>query len=473
MSLGKKMFSGMMWSAVDRLGMQVVQFVLNLILARLLTPDDYGTVGILLVFIAISRVFIESGIPTALIQKKDRKQVDISTSFVFNTAVSLFCYILLFFAAPYIADFYEVELLTILLRIIALSLVVNALYIIPSTLLTIDLDFKSLAKINFTATLLSGLLAIWLAYEGYGVWALAWQTLSRSVLNLLLMWYFTKWKISVQFSMESFKGLFKFGSNLLASALLARAVSDVSSLVIGKVNSTADLGVFTRGRQFADFFSATINAIINRVLLPGMNDLQDKPEVLKAKFRKIIQLTSLVSFPIFFGLAAIADPLIRVVLGEKWIEAILIMQIFCFNRLITIFCSINLNILLILGKSNLVLRQQYWAIGTRVLFVGLSLKHGIYMIALAELVSTFSHLYINSYYPSRFIQYPFLNQIKDMAVYLLLASVMGAVSYFSLMLIDDNILKLIVSISLGATTYIILTLLFRRKDVAFIRQLIK
>lgn len=473
MSLRKKMLNGVVWSAVDRLSMQVVQFVIGIVLARLLTPKEYGTIGLILVFTALSRVFIESGFPTALVQKKNRSKEDISTVFVFNIGLSLFCYVTLFLIAPFIAQFYGIPLLNILLRVLALSLIINAFYIIPATLFTIALDFKAVAKINFIATLLAGILAILLAYYGYGVWALVWQTVFRSVLTLSIAYYQTQWKMSFTFSKESFKSMLKYGSNLLVSSLLNRIVSDLTALFIGKVYNTNDLGLYSRGAQFSELLSSSYITVLTRVLLPSLAQFQDHPKVLKEKFQQILNLTNLLCFPIFFGLFILSEPLIKVLLTDKWIEVVPVMQVFCFARLITIWCLLNINVLLILGRTDLALKQQYWAIGIRVVFLMAALKFGIFYVALAELTATCIHLFINSYYPGKLIYYHLSTQMKETAIYFLLSVIMIFSIYCSLLSIESSELKLLVGFVVGAVVYIFLIFTFRKRDILLLKNIIK
>tara|TARA_R110000744_G_scaffold103809_2_gene198933 strand:- start:9292 stop:10731 length:1440 start_codon:yes stop_codon:yes gene_type:complete len=473
MSLGKKMFTGVIWSAIDKLSTQAIQFILNIVLARLLTPEEYGTVGLLLVFIAISRVFIDSGFTKALIQKQDRDQTDISTVFLFNIIISIVVYTLLWIAAPFIADFYNIEILSILLRVLAISLILNALYTVPYTLISITLDFKTISKINLASTIFSGLIAVYLAYNGYGVWALVFQTIINSITTVIMVWIFNSWRPSLVFSKNSFKSLFSYGSNLLVSSLLERVVSDLSSLLIGKYLSAKNLGYYTRGTQFTNFFFSSIGTILDRVLLPGLATVQNDMKELVRYAKQIIRINALITIPLFLGLGILADPIIRVLLTERWIMAVPIMQVLCVARLITLLCSINVNILYIIGRTDLALRQQYLKIVIRVILVVASIKFGIIYIALAELLSTSIHYFINSYYPGKLMQYGAIKQIKDIFPFFIAGFVMALIVFLTTFFLDDSVLKLIVGPAVGIPSYLIMIKLLKIKELKYLIQKLK
>jgi len=473
MSLGKKMFSGVLWSAIDKLSTQAIQFILGIVLARLLTPEEYGTIGLLLVFIAISKVFIDSGFTKALIQKQERTQADISTAFLFNVIISIVAYTILWIAAPLVADFYNIEILSLLLRVLAISLIINALYTVPYTLISITLDFKTISKINLASTIFSGLIAVYLAYNGYGVWALVFQTLINSITTVAMVWIFNSWRPSLIFSKKSFKSLFSYGSNLLVSSLLERAVSDLSSLLIGKYLSTKNLGYYTRGTQFTNFFSSSVGSILDRVLLPGLATVQQDMNELVRYVKQIIKINALITVPLFFGLGILADPIIRVLLTERWIMAVPIMQIFCVARLITLLCGINVNILYIIGRTDLALRQQYFKIAVRVILVLASIKFGIIYIAFAELLSTAIHYFINSFYPGKLMHYGAFKQLRDIFPFFISGLVMAMIVFVTILFIENSILKLIIGPAVGILSYLIMIRLLKIRELNFLLHKLK
>ena len=455
MSLGNKMFNGMVWSAFERISVQSVSFILGIILANLLTPTEYGTVAILLVFIGFSQVFIDSGFSKALIQKQDRSENDISTVFLFNIFVAVSCCILLWFFAPFVASFYETELLETLLRVASISLIFNALYAIPFTLYTIDLNFKAIARVTFASTLISGLIAVYLAYMGYGVWALVWQTVIKSVLTAIFMWTSIKWKPNWVFSKDSLKNLFSYGSKLLASSLLNNLVNNFYALFIAKWISKRDLGYYDRGAQNANTFFAAISAVFDSVLLPGLATVQEQTDLLVSHTRNIIRSAALLVVPLFLGLAVIAEPLIRVLLGEVWMPAVPIMQLICLARLITIVSSINVNVLYVIGRTDLALKQQYLKIIVRVILLVIALPFGIVYIALAELISTIIHFFINTYYPGKIMNYGAIKQIKDIFQILMIGCCMAVLSLLAMHFLNiPDFLKLVFIPLVGGLFYV-------------------
>ncbi len=473
MGLGDKMFKGMAWSAVERISIQAVQFFIQIALARILTPSEYGTVGILYVFIAISMVFIDSGFTKALIQKKNRTQNDISTVFLFNIGISVITYLMLFFTAPFVADFYNIDELTPLLRVLSISLVLNALFTVPMTLYTIELDFKALTKINFISAIISGAVAYYMAINGYGVWALIGLTITRSIVTVILTWTILKWTPNWVFSKASLKELFSFGSNLLISSLLNVTVNKAYELVIPKSSSIQDLGYYTRGTQFTNVVFSIINSIFESVLLPALTEVQDKINILTNHTRTIIKAAALFVVPIFLFLAVISEPLIRVLLTEKWLPAVPIMQIFCFARLITIISGINVNILYVLGRTDLVLKQQYLKLLVRVVLLLAALKYGIIYIALAELGSTIIHFFINTYYPGKIMSYGSISQIKDIRLIFLAGIIMVLSVYGSIFFIQNDILKLLLAPFVAFSVYFALIYLFKVEEFAIIIGKIK
>ena len=457
MSIGNKMFKGAIWSTVERLSVQLVSFALTIVLARLLTPKEYGTVGLLIVFISFSQVFIDSGFSKALIQKQKRTNEDISTVFYFNLIVALICYLVLWISAPFISDFYNIPKLDNLLKVLSISLFFNALFAIPNTLLSIDMNFKSITKVNFISTVISGLAALYLAYQNFGEWALVYQTLIKSVLMALLFWFSTKWKPLFLFSKDSFKNLFGFGSKLLVNSIMNNLVNNFASLFIAKIISAQQLGYYTRGTQNADTAFRTIYSIIDIVLLPDLAPHQNQLELLIEGTKKIIKTAALLVIPLFFGLTIISKPLIILLLTDKWALAIPIMQLICLSRLITIISGININLLYVLGRSDLALKQQYFKIAVRIILLICALRYGIVMIAMAELVSTVIHFFINTYYPGKMMKYGAKDQIKDIFPILISALVMSVpgllIVYFTSF---SEIIKIILTISTCFITYYIM-----------------
>ncbi|WP_298480624.1 lipopolysaccharide biosynthesis protein [uncultured Maribacter sp.] len=473
MSLGNKMFLGMIWNAFERMSIQAVSFLLGIILARLLTPTEYGTVGLLIVFISFSQVFIDSGFSKALIQKQERTNDDISTVFLFSIFIALVFYVILWVSAPLIADFYEIIDLTNLLRVLSISLIFNALFSIPLTLFTINLNFKVIAKVNFIATLISGGIAVYMAYKGYGAWALVGQTLIKSIITAILMWTQVKWRPTWVFSIPSLKTLFSFGSKLLISSLLSNLVNNFYSLFIAKLISTKDLGYYTRGTQFSDTIYGSISTIFDNVLLPTLSTVQNQRELLIQHTRRIIRSAAIIVLPLFLGLSVMSEPIITVLLKEKWLPAVPIMQILCIARLITIISGINVNLLYVIGRTDLALRQQYVKLIIRVILLVIALQYGIVYIALAELLSTAIHFFINTYYPGRIMKYGAIQQIKDMMPIILASLAMALFAYFCMYWIPNDLYKLLIIPILASIFYFGIIYTIKLPELFFLIDKIK
>lgn len=459
------------WNTIEKFGNQALQFIIGIILARILSPNDYGLVGILLVFIAISQIFVDSGFTKALIQKNDKSKDDLSTAFTFNLGIAVFIYIILWFSAPFIAEFYNTEVLINLLRTLSGILIINALFTIPNTILTIDLDFKSIALINSISVFIGGIVSIYLAYTGFGVWALVIQYLLRATVGLILFSIKSKYKYKLYFSYKSFKKLFSFGSNLLISSVLSVIVDKFSSLFIAKAINTRELGFYTRGIQFPDIAIGTLGSVLDTVLLPTLAKTKSH-KLLKFQLEKIINLLSLITLPITIILIVTSKSIIVFLLTEKWLPVVPIMQLFCISRFFTNLISVNVNLLYVLNKTNLALKQNYLKIVIRVGLIIAALQYGIVYIAAAEAFSAFTHYIINTYYPGKIINFGIKSQLKILIPYIVIGLFLFVIlSSISSFIINDILNILTVSIT-GIITYTILLFLFKKKDLELAKNLI-
>lgn len=357
-SLKSKTVSGVLWSAIERFSLQGVQFIINVLMARLLLPSDYGMIGMLAVFLQISQTFIDSGFSDALVQKKDRTETDLSTVFYFNIVISVLLYLLLFIGAPFIAQFYHMPELTLVTRIVMLNLIFSSFAAVPKIILVIKIDFKTQSKISLISAVVSGGIGITMAYKGYGVWSLVFQSLLNILLITFLSFYYINWRPLKTFSKDSFQNLFSFGSKLLFSRLIHALYYNLYAIVIGRRYSSAELGYYTRAEQFAIFPSGNINAIISRVTFPILSSIQDDDERLASAYRKYIKLASFLIFPLMIGLAVLAKPLIILLLTEKWIMTVVLLQILCFDWMFDHLSIINLNLLYVKGRSDWAFRLE-------------------------------------------------------------------------------------------------------------------
>ena len=448
-SLKNKTVKGVGWSFIDNLSSSGITFLVGLVLARLLTPSEYGIMAILTIFIAVSNSIVDSGFSNALIRKTDARRVDYNTVFLFNLLVSGLLYVVLFLAAPAISRFFKEPLLVEVMRVIGWVLVINALAIIPRTLFVKEVNFKTQTKVSLIASLSSGVIGIGMALAGLGVWSLVGQQLSRQLLNTLFLWIYCTWRPAWEFSMQSFKELFGFGSKLLLSGLLDTGFKEIYSLVIGRCYTAAQLGQYTRANQFNQIFSSNLTTVIQRVSYPVLSSIQDESERLREAYRKVIKSTMLISFACMLGLAAVARPLILILIGEKWLPAVGFLQIICFSGMLFPLHAINLNILQVKGRSDLFLRleiiKKIIAVGPLVLGVLFSIEYMLWGSVCTSLIAYF----LNSYYSADLINYPTKEQIKDILPTFLVSFVTAAAMWSLTLLSLSNWLLLPLQCLLG------------------------
>ena len=445
----------MIWSSIDRFSAQGIQFLFSILIARLLVPEDYGVVAMLNIFLAVSQTFIDSGFSTALVRKVDRTETDFSTVFYFNIVVAVIFYFALFFSASAIANFYSTPLLESITKVVALNLIVGSLSGIHSAKLSIAIDFKSKAKISIVTTLLTGVVGLWMAYSGYGVWALVVQSVFSVFLRTALLWIIVKWRPQLVFSWRSFKELFSFGSKLLASSLLDTTYNNVYSLVIGKVFSPSTLGLYSRAAGLAEFPSSNITGVLQGVTFPVLSSIQNEEDRLADAYKRFIRISAFVVFPLMIGLAAVAEPFIQIVLTDKWAGTIPLLQIICFAMMWYPVHAINLNILQVKGRSDYFLKLEVIKKIQGVIILVVTLPLGIVAMCLGRVVSSLISLVWNTYYTKKLINYGFVNQMKDLFHIVVHSLVMGLVVLLIVHFMPSMWLKLIVGVFAGMVYYIV------------------
>ena len=471
-NLKRKTVSGVMWSAIERFSLQGVQFVMQLVMARLLLPSDYGMIAMLTIFLQIAQAFIDSGFTNALIQKKDRTEVDYSTVFYFNIIIALLFYCILFVSAPLIAKFYNMPDLILVMRVMALSLIILSFSAVHKTKLTIEINFKIQSKITLIAAGISGIIGVGIAYWGYGVWALVYQSILNAMLTTILFNCFYRWKPLKTFSMKSFKRLFSFGSKLLVSGLIHTVYYNLYGIVIGKRFSAAELGYYTRAEQFAILPSYNLSAIITRVTFPILSSIQDDNERLASTYRKYIRLSSYLIFPLMVGLASLANPLVDLFLTEKWNGTVALLQILCFDWMFDHLSGINLNLLYVKGSSYLALRLEIIKKIIAITILLASIPLGIIGMCLGRVLYSLIATYANTYYTNSLIGLSFRTQLKDIIPYLILSLAMGGVVYATTYLGLSNIIQLIIGITIGILFYISISYIFKITSLKVLLQLI-
>jgi len=425
-SIKSQTLSGVKWTTLEQFSSQAITFVLSVILARLLTPTDYGTIGMLSIFMAVSGTFIDSGFGQALIRKEDIKDEDYSTIFYFNLVVSVLCYAVLFVCSSYIADFFNMQTLSPIVKLYCLTLVINAFGTVPRTKLTRDLDFKSLAKINVTSALFSGVAGVLLAYAGWGVWALVWQAVLSSIFSNVVLWVISKWKPIKVFSKESFKEMFGFGSKLLAGGLIWQVYSNIAPIIIGKFFSAKDLGLYSRGVNIAQLPANTIFGVLSRVTYPILARLQDDCERLIQVYRKYIKITSMLIIFSLLLLAALAKPVVLILLTEKWEACIIFLQLFALTVMTDHIDKLNLNLLTVVGRSDLILKLEIYkrVISLSILFA--SIPFGVIGICVSRMIYAQIALMFNTYYTGKLFGMGYWKQLKDISPYIIFGAISAA-----------------------------------------------
>ena len=473
-SLKQKTVKGILWSSLERFSVQGIQFVVMIIMARMLTPNDYGLVGMLAVFIAVSQSLVDSGFSQALIRKQDRTETDNSTVFYFNIIVGFILYGLLFALAPFIADFYNEPQLTAITRVIGLSVLFNSLVVVQRALLTIKIDFKTQAKAALTAAIISGVLGIWMAASGYGVWSIVVQQLANLGINTLLLWILSHWRPSLTYSWKSFHELFGFGSKLMVSGLIDTIYRNIYLIVIGRVFSAADLGYYTRAHQFTDFPSSNVSGIIQRVTYPILCSIQNEDERLSDVYRRFLRLSAFIVFPLMMGLAAVAEPLVLALLKEQWLFAATLISIICFSMMWYPIHSINLNLLQVKGRSDLFLKLEIYKKIVGIVILCITIPMGLIAMCVGSFFSSMIALVINTYYTGKLINVGFLRQMHDLFPILGLSFSMGSFVYLIIRLMSLNpIVELSLGICIGIIFYILLSILFKFSEFNELLDLLK
>lgn len=473
-SLKNKTVKGVFWSAVERFSVAGISFLFGLVLARLLSPSDYGVIAMLNIFMAISQTFIDSGFSSALIRKPDRTETDNATAFYFNIVVGVVCYLVLFGAAPLIARFYDEPILVPVTRVIGLNLLLNSLCVVQQALLTVRIDFKTQAKISLTATILSGVIGIVLAYKGYGVWALVVQSVSAALFRMVLLWLLAQWRPQARFSKSSFRVLFSYGSKLLASGLLDTVYNNLYTIVIGKKFTSASLGVYARADHLAQFPAVNITGILQRVTFPVLSTIQTEDERLRVNYRKFLRLSAYVVFPLMMGLAAVADPLIRWILTDKWEAAIPLLQILCFALMWYPIHAINLNLLQVKGRSDIFLKLEVWKKIIGVVTLCVTIPLGLTAMCVGRVFTSLISLVINTYYTGKLIQVGYWRQMKDLLPTLVNSVVMLLICWLvQLPVAGSHVLRLLLAVLAGCVYYVVSGYVFRSEELKELVGLIK
>lgn len=468
-----KVIKNFFWRFAERCGAQIVTFIVSIVLARILAPEDYGQIALITVFTTIMQVFVDSGLGTALIQKKDADDLDFSSVFYFNFVVCLVLYAIMFMAAPIIAAFYNDLSLIPIIRVISLTIVISGVKGIQQSYVSRNMLFKRFFYATLGGTVFSAFFGIGLAYAGFGVWAIVAQQLSNTAIDTLILWLTVKWRPKKMFSWERLKALLSFGWKMLASALLDTVYGNIRSLIIGKLYSSADLAYYNQGDKFPTVIASNINASIDSVLLPTMASEQDNASRVKAMTRRAIKTSTYIMAPLMMGLAFCAEPIVRLVLTDKWLPCVPYLRIFCITYMFYPIHTANLNAIKAMGRSDLFLKLEIVKKIMGLTILLLTMHWGVMIMAYSLLLSSVLSQIINSWPNWKLLNYNYWEQIKDILPGILIAIFMGLCVNLVALLHLSDVVTLLIQIPIGAIIYIGASVIFRLESFAYLWNMIK
>jgi len=456
-----KIISSLFWKLMERGGTQGIQFIVQIVLARLLLPEDYGRIALVAIFISLANVFVQNGFNTALIQKKDADEVDFSSVFYISLFVSGLIYLVLFFTSPLIAEFFMDPQLILVLRVLSITLFFGAFNSIQNAYIARNMMFKKLFFSSLGASLTSGIVGIILAFSGGGVWALVAQQLTNQLSTSIILGISVKWRPSTLFSLERVKVLFSFGWKLLVAGLIDTFYMNIRSIIIGRIYNPITLGFFNRGIQFPELIVLNINGSIQSIMLPVLSSSQENMKSVKDIVKKSIVASSYIVFPMMVGLAVVAEPLIKILLTDKWLPAVPFLQIYCASYALMPIHTANLQAINALGRSDIFLRLEIIKKIYGLIILGISIPFGIYAIAWGSLISGLISTFINSYPNIKLLDYSYREQWYDIMPSLLISLVMGVIAYSISFFVHGTWLVLVLQILTGFITYIGISKLFK------------
>lgn len=463
MSLKATTISSIIWSATDRLGSQGIQFVISIILARILLPEQFGLIAMLAIFFAVAQSIMDSGFGSALIQKKDASYLDECSIFYFNIILGFVSACAIYFIAPLIAEFYDQPILEPLTKFLSLSLIINSFSLVQFTLLSKRLDFKGNAKISLITTLISGCIGISLALKGWEVWALAVQQVVSNICRTVLLWIISSWRPAMIFSFNSLQQMFGYGSKMLLAGLLDTMFTNLYLIVIGKIFAPASLGFYTRAQSLRDMVSMNFTQIVSRVMFPVFSSIQDEPEKMKRGVKKSIIISTYLIFPAMLGLASVAEPLVVILFTEKWLPSVPYLKLLCLAGMLLPLQAFNLSVIKSIGRSDIYLLLEVLKKILIVFTIAITWRWGIIAIIYGQIVLSVLSYILNSFFTRYLINYPVEEQFKDIMPALMLSFIMGSILYYIPVstFTTNMFLILVLKILLGAAIYISLSYVFK------------
>lgn len=468
-----KVFSNFIWRFAERCGAQLVTFIVSIVLARILTPSDYGTIALVTVFTTILQVFIDSGLSTALIQKKDADDLDFSSVFYFNFVICIILYLIMFVSAPFIADFYKDSSLVSIVRVISLTLVISGVKGVQQSYVSRHMLFKRFFFSTLGGTIFSAVLGIIMAYAGFGVWAIVFQQLSNNAIDTLILWITVKWRPIKKFSWSRLKNLLSFGWKMLASSLLDTVYNNLRNMIIGKLYTSADLAFYNQGDKFPKLIVTNINTSIDSVLLPTMSNEQDNHVRVKDMTRRAIKISTYIMAPLMIGLAFCAKPIVQIVLTDKWLPCVPYLQIFCISYLFWPIHTANLNAIKAMGRSDLFLKLEVIKKFIGMILLLITMNISVMAMAYSLLISGLISQVINSW-PNRYLlKYSYIDQIKDILPNIVMALIMGVFVYFINYLNLSVLVSLMIQIILGGIIYLVLSIFTKNDSFTYLINILK
>lgn len=469
----KKVLSGMLWKFGERFCAQFVTLVISIVLARLLDPDHYGAVSIILVCINLANVFVTESFSAALIQKKNADQVDFSTIFYFNIIFSLCLYGIIYAIAPWIEAFYEMPELCNAMRILALKLPISSIYSVQQAYVSRNMMFKKFFFATIIGTVLSAVVGIVMAYKGYGVYALVGQYLTNSLIGTVVLWFAVRWRPVWAFSFSSFKDLFNYGWKILVSSLIRTLYDDIYSLVIGKKYTGEDLAFYTKGKHYPHLIITNVNTTISSVMFPALSKIQDDKERLCAMMRRSIKTSSYILCPLMIGMAAVAEPLVSLVLTDKWLPCVPFLQISCFAFLLQPIQSANLQAFKAVGRSDLVLKLEMIKRLVGIVILIISVQMGVLAIAWGSALTAVIASILNAMPIRKLLGYKYSQQLLDMFPNVFLSVVMGVAVYLLGYIKMSAFPLLCIQIVIGSVIYVGLSVITKNDNFRYVLSTVK
>ena len=469
----KNIISNFLWRFAERCGAQMVTFIVAIVLARILSPKDYGKIALITVFTNIMQVFVDSGLGTSLIQKKDADDLDFSTVFYFNFTMCLLLYTVMFIIAPFIAQFYKSSSLIPIIRVISLTIVISGIKGIQQSYVSRNMMFKRFFYSTLGGTIFSAILGICLAYLGFGVWAIVIQQLSNTMIDTMILWLTVKWRPKKMFSWQRLKELFCFGWKMLASSLLDTIYTNIRSLIIGRMYSSSDLAFYDQGQKFPSIIVTNINSSIDSVLLPTMSNVQDNRSRVKSMVRRSIKTSTYIMAPLMMGLAFCSTSIVRFILTDKWIDCVPFLRIFCITYMFYPIHTANLNAIKAMGRSDLFLKLEIIKKIVGLILLVSTMWFGVMAMAYSMLVSTVASMIINSWPNRKLLNYAYLEQMKDILPGILAAIFMGCCVGLVELLHLSALLTLIIQVPLGAIIYIGTSCIFHLESYEYLMNMIR